>query len=262
MNSADILVFTDLDGTLLDHTNYSFTAAEKALTLLRKAHIPLIINTSKTRAEVKQLRRQLENNEPYICENGSAVFIPQKDGTTSVDIQGVDYGAILRVLSQLRKDGFRFRGFNDMTASEVTAVTGLANDDATMAKKREATEPLLWQGNSAELELFRTAIEHHNLRLVQGGRFWHVMNRTDKADGMRAVCEHFIRQHGRTPVTVALGDGENDRKMLEQADYPVVIPGKDYCLELNNPATVTAGYKGPKGWNQVMEPLITRLLKA
>jgi len=254
-----ILVFTDLDGTLLDHTSYSYAPAQKALTFIRKHRIPLILNTSKTRAEVRQLKRQLENTDPFICENGSAVYLPDGDGGFDAKVEGSNYNSILSVLSQLRKDGFRFRGFNDMPASEVSAVTGLSIDDASLSKKREATEPLLWQGSDEELQLFTTAIEHHGMRLVQGGRFYHVMNLTDKADGMNTVRRYFEELNGQPTIAIALGDGENDRGMLEQSDYPVIIPGKNYQLSIDNPAAVVAPDHGPRGWQQVMGPLLEKL---
>ena len=45
------LVFTDLDGTLLDES-YSWDLAQPAIDLLRSASIPIILNSSKTVAEM------------------------------------------------------------------------------------------------------------------------------------------------------------------------------------------------------------------
>ncbi|MCG7852909.1 MAG: HAD hydrolase family protein, partial [Methanosarcinaceae archaeon] len=47
------VVFTDLDGTLIDHDTYSYKAARPALAALKKQGIPLIFCTSKTRAEIE-----------------------------------------------------------------------------------------------------------------------------------------------------------------------------------------------------------------
>ena len=73
---APLVVFSDLDGTLLDHDTYSFDAARPALERLRVDGVPLILCTSKTRAEIAPLRRALGNTHPFISENGGAVFIP------------------------------------------------------------------------------------------------------------------------------------------------------------------------------------------
>ena len=56
-----VIVLTDLDGTLLDHHDYSTSAARAALNFLQQHHVPLIFNTSKTQPEVIQLRRQMAN---------------------------------------------------------------------------------------------------------------------------------------------------------------------------------------------------------
>lgn len=256
-----LVVLTDLDGTLLDHNTYSTAPAAETLRFIREHHIPLIFNTSKTRPEVKLLRNQMDNRHPYVCENGSAVYLPVSDSETQTEILGTDYSSILKVLNQLRNDGFRFRGFNDMPASEVEALTGLGADDASMAKKREATEPLLWQGSDNELETFREALEHHNLRLLKGGRFFHVMGNADKADGLNFLRNYYHQAWQQKPIMIALGDGENDLAMLEAADYPVVIPGKNNCLEPENPNTITAEFHGPKGWNQSLLPLLKKLIK-
>ena len=69
-----VLVFTDLDGTLLDHDDYSFSAAVPALALLRELHILVIANTSKTLAELEGLKKAMGNLHPCIVENGSALY--------------------------------------------------------------------------------------------------------------------------------------------------------------------------------------------
>jgi predicted mannosyl-3-phosphoglycerate phosphatase (HAD superfamily) len=51
------LIFTDLDGSLLDHHTYSFAPAANYLDRLETQGIPVIPITSKTRAEVLVLRR-------------------------------------------------------------------------------------------------------------------------------------------------------------------------------------------------------------
>ena len=56
-----LLVFTDLDGTLLDHETHSFKRALPAIKILKEKNIPLIFSTSKTRAEIEEVKPQLDN---------------------------------------------------------------------------------------------------------------------------------------------------------------------------------------------------------
>src|SRR5688572_23204941 len=73
-----MLLISDLDGTLLDRETYSFTAAIPALHQLRERQIPLVLCTSKTRAEVEAVRVALGNRHPFIVENGGAIFLPKR----------------------------------------------------------------------------------------------------------------------------------------------------------------------------------------
>ncbi len=71
-----ILIFTDLDGTLLDHYTYQTHAAQATIAQLKSKDIPIIPNTSKTFAELLLMREELALNTPFIIENGAAVYIP------------------------------------------------------------------------------------------------------------------------------------------------------------------------------------------
>ena len=71
------IIFTDLDGSLLDHRTYSYSAASPMLATLKKNKIPLIPVSSKTFDEIIILRRRLNNNDPFIVENGAAIYIPK-----------------------------------------------------------------------------------------------------------------------------------------------------------------------------------------
>ncbi|WP_036534846.1 HAD-IIB family hydrolase [Oceanobacter kriegii] len=258
--AISLVVMTDLDGTLLDHYNYSTRAARPALKQLKALGVPVLFNTSKTCEEVAGLRHDLDNLDPFVCENGSVIHIPKTDGEGyNSEILGTSYVDILKVLSQLRKEGRKFRGFNDMPASEVAALTGLSQESAWMSKQRVASEPLIWNDTELALTAFRSQLEQAGLQLTQGGRFYHVMGRADKATGL-AFARDFYQHLWEQPVKIAaLGDGENDRAMLEAADFPIVIPGEKQILELSNPAAVTAPSKGPAGWNHCMLELLEQL---
>ena len=72
-----IIVFTDLDGTLLDHNDYSFTAAQPCLDFIRENKIPLIFASSKTSFEIENLCSETNFFHPYIAENGALLCIPE-----------------------------------------------------------------------------------------------------------------------------------------------------------------------------------------
>ena len=66
-------IVTDLDGTLMDE-NYDISPARKTLNLLSELDIPVIPCTSKTASEVRYFRKQNRLFDPFIVENGEAVY--------------------------------------------------------------------------------------------------------------------------------------------------------------------------------------------
>ncbi|MCK6469820.1 MAG: HAD hydrolase family protein [Candidatus Brocadia sinica] len=71
------IIFTDLDGTLLDHSTYSFEEAREATSLVKKKNIPIVICMSKTQAGIEVYRERMGNEDPFISENGGAIIIPK-----------------------------------------------------------------------------------------------------------------------------------------------------------------------------------------
>ena len=194
MSDACWLVVSDLDGTLLDHDRYGFEQAEPALRRLRRERIPVILNTSKTRAELSSLRARLHNAEPYVVENGSAVFMPPSvRGRRPADVEprggedcrvfGRPRGDILAALKPLRRR-FRFEGFDDWDVPALMARTGLDATAAGAALAREFSEPLLWRDSAAALAAFRRELAALGLNTLQGGRFLHVQGACDKGQSL------------------------------------------------------------------------------
>ena len=269
-----LLVFTDLDGSLLDHDDYGFAAAQPALSQLRALHIPLVPVTSKTLAELRVLAEPLGLQHPLIVENGCAICLPegyfplQENGERIAGYRvlrlAADYTALLAELQQLRDaHGFRFRGFHDMDAEEVARETGLSTDAAELARQRLCSEPLAWQDTAAALADFRQALLGRQLKLVKGGRFWHVLSQADKGSALRQLAALY-RTHGLPGFTsLALGDSPNDCSMLRAADIAAVIRHKDGSLmdcETHRQIIETTE-PGPAGWNAAVLQVL-RMLSA
>ncbi|MBP1733392.1 MAG: mannosyl-3-phosphoglycerate phosphatase, partial [Deltaproteobacteria bacterium] len=73
LNAPAIVIFTDLDGTLLDSMTYSFEPARPALRKLKDLGIPLIICSSKTRLEIERYRQEFGSLYPFVAENGGGI---------------------------------------------------------------------------------------------------------------------------------------------------------------------------------------------
>ena len=252
------IVVTDLDGTLLDHQTYSFAAAQSAIDWLVKQAYPLIINSSKTRAEILALQQQLALSQPLICENGAAIYVPT---VTRGNLEWRSYAladsrqAWLPRIAELRQRyNYRFHGFSDWSVADVVAYTGLSAEQARLAKQREFTEPLLWQDSPERLESFRQQVAELGLQLVQGGRFLSLQGHFDKRDALDWLRTHYRGVYGQDVTIIALGDSPNDQRMLDAADIAVIIKSeKSSQLKITQAERVIrTAQQGPVGWQQAM----------
>lgn len=252
-----LLVFTDLDGTLISHTDYSWEAARPALARLKKIGAGVVLASSKTAPEMAAIRRDLGlEGWPAIVENGAGLLAENCTATPENDA----YRALRKVLAKIPatlRD--QFCGFGDMDVAEVAKCTGLSADAATMAKQRAFSEPGLWSGSPTHRRAFLHALASQGVTAREGGRFLTLSFGQTKADQMAKIISQFTPR-----CTVALGDAPNDIEMLEAADFGFIIanPHHDPLPVLSDEATgritrTTNG--GPEGWNTALLDLITRL---
>lgn len=271
-----LILFTDLDGTLLDGATYSFNAAEEALRLLREHGIPLILVSSKTRAEIEALRVRLRNADPFVVENGGGLFIPtgyfetalegaQERGGYDVIELGESYATLRAALTDIgQAAGYRLRGFGDMSVQEVAERAGLAPEEAGLARQREYDEPFIIEHAGepdAALNEIRCQAEARGFRCTRGGRFFHLMGNSDKGRACRLLMDSYRRQQGRAdqpPITVGIGDSLNDLPMLAAVDRPILVqrPDGSYDPEVRLEKVGYAPGIGPAGWNRAVLSLL------
>ncbi|HAD04529.1 MAG: hypothetical protein A2005_04205 [Desulfuromonadales bacterium GWC2_61_20] len=268
-----LLVFTDLDGTLLDQS-YSPAAAEPALKLLAAQDIPLIFCSSKTRAEIEVYRNRLHNRHPFVSENGGGIFFPRgyfPDSALPPDppaegcgelLQlrlGAPYRQLRQALVQLRGEGFAISGFGDLEVADVAALTGLSLEQAALAKERDFDEPFLFAaGAAAEDQLLRRigALGWHSTR----GRLWHLLGASDKGRAVALLTDCYRARDGEV-LTIGLGDQRNDFPMLEQVDIPILVrqPEGSYVSGCGAKHLQYSHQVGPAGWNEVLSKLLPAL---
>lgn len=257
-----IIIISDLDGSLLDHNNYQFGAATPALKCIEDNHIPLILNSSKTAAEIKIIRTALKNNYPFVVENGAGIYLPTNTQEYEIIKFGIDRKKILIELNQIKeKLKLSYIGFNDMSVEELMAHTSLNKEQAELAKQRDFTEPLLWQDDNSKWLLFSQELDKAGLSFAKGGRFISVSASIDKGQSLDWLRNYYKKELNLNPIMIALGDSENDKEMLEKSDYPVLIksPAHDFP-ELNADNIFYTTEYGPAGWNEGITKLLNSLL--
>ena len=260
-----LVIFTDLDGTLLHPRTYSFEEALPALGLIRERSIPLVFVSSKTQAELQVWRQRLENRHPFISENGGGIFVPDdyfpfpvegelRDRLRVISL-GMTYGEVRRRFAALRdRTGIAVRGFGDMGIEEVAALTGLTVEEARLAKQRDFEEPFLFPGRPDDR--FLREIEGEKLRWTQG-KFFHLMG--DHHKGRAVNILRGLYERGKGPVTtIGIGDSLNDLPFLLAVDRPVLVRkgSNRHDARLDIPGLVRADGFGPAGWNEAVLELL------
>jgi mannosyl-3-phosphoglycerate phosphatase len=272
--AMSLVIFSDIDGTLIDFDSYSWSETAAAVARVVAAGIPLVLCSSKTAAEQAFHRQELAIPDPYIVENGSAIFIPDGYFPNTVFggprplVLGRPAGEIRAALEAVRLEtGLRFRGYHDLTVAEVSAVTGLDLAAADRARQRDFSETIVDPLSPAELALLRPALTRRGLAVASGGRFHTVMGAAaDKGAAVRRLTSLFQAHHGRV-ITVGLGDSANDLPLLDAVDRPYLVQRPDHTWQeigfgTDEPAAAReraitrVPAVGPAGWRWVVEGLL------
>ncbi len=253
MNVERWVVFTDLDGTLLDARTYSWEPARDTLHRLHQTAIPVVFCTSKTRAETALLQQQLDVHDPFIVESGGAIC----DADETV-VLGTPYAQLVQRFGQLKTlvPG-ALCGFSDLTDAEVAQRTGLSVAQAALARQRQYEEPFFFLGDEATcLPPIAAKVAEWGPRLSRGGRFWHLHGPTDKGLAVRRLLERYPQAR-----SIGLGDSALDLPMLEAVDFPVAVArpdgSHDPLLTARLPALHKTQAPGPAGWAEAIAALVS-----
>jgi mannosyl-3-phosphoglycerate phosphatase len=234
-NKRKLIIFADLDGTLLDKS-YHFSETEEIIQSLVSLKASIVFASSKTRNEVMFYRGKLKVQDPFIVENGSAIFIPKNyfrvdDGSSRRELGykiielGPSYEIIRKKLRKVKlQTNAEIVGFGDMTIEELAKDSGLPLYLARLAKKRQYSEPLkIISGD--EQQVFQ-AIKHEGLCYTKGGRYIHVLGCCDKGKAVTKLQALFQREYGKV-YSIGVGNSENDLPMLRAVDAPFFINNTD-----------------------------------
>lgn len=253
-----IVVFTDLDGTLLDHHQYQVNEAAEALRLLEARGWPLVFCSSKTFSEQVHIQKELEVQGPFIFENGSAVAIPkgyfaamlpapvEQDGFEIFPLAHAEFLDARLELAEFQG----VNGFSDVSDSELTKATGLKGEALARARDRWYTETLVSPLNEIQALELSKKIAKNGWVLSKGGRFYTLQSATaDKGRAMLWLAEIFTKNRLAPPLLAALGDSPNDLPMLVSADFPFLVQRFDgNWADFNIPGLVKVEAIGPAGF--------------
>jgi len=275
-----IIVFSDLDETLLDRETYLWKPAERAIEALRKREAALVLVTSKTIAEARSLHEELGFEDPFVFENGGGIAFhkgtPLGEHLLSSQSEivefhrrdlavlafGTRYEALVKSLAEISTEvGTPLLGFSAMSLEEVAMATGLPTEQAAKARVRLFDEPFMIPQGSTFLEAeIQDAAIRRGLKAVRGGRFWHLIGHKGKGKAVSILMEGFRKRYGDL-VTIGLGDSPNDFPFLQLVDIPVFLGQGLRRGAASDLPERTRRYDapGPKGWNQAVLDILGTL---
>jgi len=264
------VLFTDLDGTLLDARTYDPGPSVHALDRCRRLGIPVVFVSSKTRAEMEKLRAELGKTDPFVSENGGGVFLPVEQWPAQpVSVQhevaregglwritlGVPYPGVAQALAEAAEaTGTRVQGLDRMSVAEAAALTGLSPEEVGLAMRREFDIPfLVFDETEAVVGRLRREIEARGLCYTRGGRFHHILGQSDKGKAVSLLKQLYRERSGGVRFAAA-GDAANDGPMLREADHPYLVRRPDGTFDRDawfEGLTVTEGI-GPEGFAEAV----------
>ncbi len=265
----ELVIFTDLDGTLLSTKTYELGPAQEALNFCREANIPVIFVSSKTREEIERLQQKLGDDGPFIPENGGAVFLPKEDWEKPAGWQDVGpywrlaLGTAHHILCLALKNaahaaGAEVSGFSEMPVNQVAELTGLSPKEAALAQMREYDEPFIIQNETDEIVLgLQEEIQARGLKYTKGGLFHHITGDSDKGEAVYSLMSLY-REASPDARFAGIGDAKNDLPMLRKVDRPFLVRKPDGSFEKGayfRGITITEGI-GPHGFSEAINLLL------
>lgn len=218
-----LVIFTDLDGTLLDPVTYGCPAGSVRIIaeLQKKGHF-IIPVTSKTASEMKDICARTGMKNGFSAENGSFTELYAGNTEKVIGLGGME-GSVKKkfnVLKGMFND--RIISADEMTEDELKAFTGL-KDVRDMLERRFSVIFTLKKGLS--VKDVKAAALKEECQIVKGDRFHHLISvSAGKGNAVNVIRDEIESAYsGEHIVTLAFGNSENDISMLQAVEHPFVI---------------------------------------
>jgi mannosyl-3-phosphoglycerate phosphatase len=271
-----LMVVTDIDGSLLEPGTRFLHDERAALDFLTARGIPLIVNSSRTRAEIERLHQTLHLLTPFISEHGSALFVPHGcfpfiperarpalgGGVIEFGRRYHDVVDALRLTS--RELAVEIVSFAELTIQDVARELGVAIVEAQLAKLREYTElfRIVDEKDATRSRLFK-ALRRRGLRCWRTGRHHLVTATPDRAESLRTL-KAMWRQAWGDPIVIGFGDSEDDVAWLRHADVAIIVQndqtGVPARVLSKLPTVHVTRWPGRRGWSEAIFEFVGALV--
>ncbi len=268
---ASKLVILGFNNVLFDPIRGLWEGARTALSELFLEQIPVVLWSSLTRAEAVYYRAQFGLRDPFVVENGAALFVPL--GYFDFDVSAQQTGGyefwkfglstselLTEIEPEFQRKSMPLRLIGDFTAEELGQLYALPSHLADLKQQREfslgvTTAPYheeVWQMEFSEIA------RRKDCHLYFDGVFHFFQKRVAPARTFETLVRFFEQETGRRPVVTALGGSEQDVDFLRLADVPIWLENDRPVSGSSSPfpKIVRPAGKGPAAWREVVTEIL------
>ena len=258
-----LIIFTDLDGSLLHRDTFQFSEIKDYLLYLISKGIQIIPNSSKTEKEILSFNQELGADLPYILENGSAIH-----GLNLLNINfpnkiilSREKNEILQIFNIKVPENLRNKCefISEMSKKKQMEIFGLPGDKLKDAIERKFSIPLLFKGDKIDKNKMFKVLKKNSLTFQEGGRVINLCDNVNKVKSMNKVINFFKRIENNVKV-IAVGDSYNDLEMLRNSDIPCLVFNDQFKLDqININNLIVSNKPSPEGWADVVKKALVKL---
>ena len=258
-----IIVFTDLDGTLLHRDTFQFDTIKNYIKSLINKGVIIIPNSSKTEVEIEEFNEELGVNLPFISENGASIHglnlitsnFPNKL------IVSREKEELLRIFENKVPEKLKQKCFqiSKMSKKDQENILGQKDEKLKNALNRKYTLPFLFKGDRNEKNKLLKLLNTNSLTLQEGGRVSNLCDNVNKVKSMNRVVK-ILKKIEEKIITIAVGDNYNDLDMLKNCDIPCLVFNDQFKLDqINIDNLIFSNKPSPEGWADVIKKALAKL---
>ena len=258
-----LIIFTDLDGSLLHRDNFKFDEIKDYIKNLIDNGVIIIPNTSKTEKEIEEFIKELGKELPFISENGSSIHglnlinanFPNKI------ILSRDKEELIKIFDSKVPDNLKAKCkfISEMNSKQQNNIFGLQGNNLKNALNRKYTIPFLFEGDNLEKNKLLKILKSSSLTMQEGGRVLNLGDKTDKVKSMNQVLKIYRKVENKIKV-IGVGDNFNDLDMLRNCDIPCLVFNDQFKqdqININN--LIFSNKPSPEGWADVIKTALVKL---
>ena len=258
-----VVIFTDLDGSLLHRDTFKFDTIKNYISSLVDQGIIIIPNSSKTEKEIEKFNEELGIELPYISENGSAIhglnLINQNFPNEIILSRKKE--EILKIFNEKTPDELLNKcvQISKLNKKEKEKIFRLKDDKLKDALQRKYTLPFLFNGNNSEKNKLLKILSYNSLSLQEGGRVLNLCDNINKIKSMNRVIKILKKTEDKIK-TIAVGDNYNDMEMLKNSDIPCLVFNDQFKMDrINIDNLIFSNKPSPEGWADVIKIALEKI---